>query len=326
MRVHYDIENLPQFNKAVITIGTFDGVHLGHKKIIEKLIATAKDINGETIIITFHPHPRKIVSTNADNVWLINTLEEKLILLANLGIHHVVVVPFNQAFSNQSADAYIKDFLVKKFQPHTIIIGHDHRFGKGRSGDFLLLEKMSAELNYILEEIPKQMLDEIGISSTIIRQSILSGNVAKAEQLLGYQFFFSGQVVKGKQLGRTLGYPTANLFINEKEKIILGNGVYAVYAQVSEKSTIKNQQEFLTNYDQSKNDFIKGMMNIGLRPTVNGIERSIEVNLFDFDADIYEQDLTVIVKKFLRAEQKFGSLDLLVKQLAIDKIESLKYL
>ena len=326
MRVHYDIENLPQFNKAVITIGTFDGVHLGHKKIIEKLIATAKDINGETIIITFHPHPRKIVSTNADNVWLINTLEEKLILLANLGIHHVVVVPFNQAFSNQSADAYIKDFLVKKFQPHTIIIGHDHRFGKGRSGDFLLLEKMSAELNYILEEIPKQMLDEIGISSTIIRQSILNGNVAKAEQLLGYQFFFSGQVVKGKQLGRTLGYPTANLFINEKEKIILGNGVYAVYAQVSEKSTIKNQQEFLTNYDQSKNDFIKGMMNIGLRPTVNGIERSIEVNLFDFDADIYEQDLTVIVKKFLRAEQKFGSLDLLVKQLAIDKIESLKYL
>ena len=202
MKVHYDIEQLPQFHNAVITIGAFDGVHMGHRKIIDRLKAQAEAINGETVIITFHPHPRKVVSSTILGVRLINTLNEKIELFRRLGIHHVVVVPFTDAFANQPAEEYVKKFLVEKFQPHTIIIGHDHRFGKDRTGDYLLLEKMAAENNYQLQEIPKQVLDEIAISSTTIRQSLLSGKIEIADKLLGYEFFFTGMVVNGNKLGR----------------------------------------------------------------------------------------------------------------------------
>ena len=309
MKVHYDIDQLPLFRNAVITIGAFDGVHMGHRQIIDRLKIQAQLINGETVIITFHPHPRKVVSSTILGLRLINTLNEKIELFRLLGINHVVVVPFSDAFANQAADEYVKNFLVKKFKPHTIIIGHDHRFGKDRTGNYLLLEKMAAEYNYQLQEIPKQVLDEIDISSTTIRQSLLAGKIEIADKLLGYDFFFTGIVVHGNKLGRKLGYPTANLKVVDEEKIIPGNGIYAVYAK-----------------PEGLNERLKAMMSIGIRPTINGKERTIEVNIFDFDEEIYDQHLKVYVKKYLREELKFDTLKKLVKQIDQDKIDSLQVL
>lgn len=309
MKVHYDIDQLPLFRNAVITIGAFDGVHMGHRQIIDRLKIQAQVIHGETVIITFHPHPRKVVSSTILGLRLINTLNEKIELFRLLGINHVVVVPFSDAFANQVADEYVKKFLVEKFKPHTIIIGHDHRFGKDRTGNYLLLEKMATEHNYQLQEIPKQMLDEIDISSTTIRQSLLAGKIEIADKLLGYDFFFTGIVVHGNKLGRKLGYPTANLKVVDEEKIIPGNGIYAVYAK-----------------PEGSHERLKGMMSIGIRPTINGKERTIEVNIFDFDEEIYDQHLKVYVKKYLREELKFDNLEKLVKQIDQDKIDSLEVL
>jgi riboflavin kinase/FMN adenylyltransferase len=309
MRIHRDTDNLPAFRNAVITIGTFDGVHQGHRQIIEKLKAEAKAVNGESVIITFHPHPRKVVSSTILGVRLINTLEEKTELMEQLGIDHLVIVPFTDAFANQPAEEYIKKFLVDKFHPHTIIIGYDHRFGKERKGDYLLLEKLAAEYGYIIQEIPRQVLNEISISSTKIREALLEGKIDIADNLLGYEFFFSGEVVHGDKLGRKLGYPTANLKVLNDEKIIPGNGIYAVYA-----------------LPEGYKERLKGMMSIGFRPTVDGKKRVIEVNIFDFDKEIYGETLKVWVKKYLREEFKFNNLDELVEQMGKDKIESLKIL
>jgi riboflavin kinase/FMN adenylyltransferase len=333
MQVHYDIDNLPRFKNAVITIGTFDGVHMGHRQIIAKLKDEAAAVNGETVIITFHPHPRKIVSSVYTGIRLINTLDEKLEILTGLGIDHVVVVPFTEVFANQTANAYIKDFLVDKFHPHTIIIGYDHRFGKERKGDYLLLEEMAPVYNYRIKEIPKHVLDEISISSTKIREAVLTGKIETADKLLGYNFFFSGTVVHGDKLGRKLGYPTANLKVENEEKITPGNGIYAVYAEISgewqvasgEKSNSESNNASHSPLTTSHSPY-KGMMSIGFRPTVDGKKRVVEVNLFDFDEEIYGQTLKVYVKQYLREEIKFSSLEDLVKQIDRDKIDSLKIL
>ncbi len=318
MQVHRDIENLPIFRNAVITIGTFDGVHMGHRQVIDKLKSEAAAVIGESVIITFHPHPRKIVSSTILGIRLINTLEEKLELLEKLGVDHVVVVPFTEAFANQPAEDYIQHFLIDKFHPHTIIIGYDHRFGRDRMGDYRLLERKATEYNYQLKEIPKHILENISISSTNIREAILHNDVDTANMLLGYPFFFSGIVVHGDKLGRKLGYPTANLKITDEEKITPGNGIYAVYGAL---------EPHILGSDQPNHEaLIKGMMSIGFRPTVDGKKRVIEVNLFDFDKEIYDQSLRVYVKKYLREEVKFDSLDALVKQIDQDKIDSLAIL
>lgn len=309
MKVHNDIDTLPAFRNAIITIGTFDGVHMGHRQIIDKLKSEAKANNGETVIITFHPHPRKVVSSTILGIRLINTLSEKIEILEQLGIDHLVVVPFTDAFANQPAEDYIKNFLVDKFHPHTIIIGYNHRFGRDRLGDYRLLERKAEEYKFRIKEIPKHILENISISSTNIREAILHGDIATADILLGYEFFFSGIVVHGNKLGRKLGYPTANLKITDEEKIIPGNGIYAVYAQTEDSSERK-----------------KAMMSIGFRPTVDGKTRVIEVNIFEFDEDIYDQTLKVYVKKYLREEIKFEGLDALVEQIGKDKVESLKVL
>jgi riboflavin kinase/FMN adenylyltransferase len=314
MEVHYSIDKLPTFRNAVVTIGTFDGVHMGHRQVINSLKEEAAAIGGETIIITFHPHPRKVVSSAILGIRLINTLQEKIELMSGLGIDHLVVVPFTEAFANQPAEVYVRDFLVDKFKPHTIIIGYDHRFGRDRMGDFRLLEKFAVELDYKLKEIPKHILDNISISSTNIREAILHDDIETAHKLLGYEFFFSGTVVDGDKLGRKLGYPTANLHIDNEEKVIPGNGIYAVYASLLSASGNPSGEKF------------KGMMSIGFRPTVDGKRRVIEVNLFNFDQDIYGKTLRVYVKKYLREEVKFDSLEDLVKQIDKDKIESLKVL
>jgi len=314
MQIHKNLDLLPGFRNAVVTIGTFDGVHAGHRQIIDKLISEARAVNGETVIITFHPHPRKVVSSTILGIRLINTLEEKIELLEQLGIDHVVVVPFTDAFANQTAEDYIDHFLVKRFRPHTIIIGYDHRFGKERKGDYLLLELMAPRFEYRLREIPKHILDEIAISSTRIREALLEGRIQIADKLLGYEFFFSGTVVDGDKLGRKLGYPTANIRMEDDEKIIPGNGIYAVYASV------------LNEGNHNKQSRLKGMMSIGFRPTVDGKKRVIEVNLFDFNRDIYGKTLRIYVKKYLREEVKFDSLEALIKQIDQDKLESLRVL
>lgn len=310
MKVHRDVDQLPAFRNAVITIGTFDGVHAGHRKIIDHLKEEARKIDGETVIITFHPHPRKVVSSSILGIRLINTLDEKIELLRKAGVDHLCIVPFTAAFANQPAEDYIQNFLIERFNPHTIIIGYDHRFGRDRQGDYRLLEKKSAVYNYSLKEIPKQVLDEIAISSTNIREAIVHGDLDTADKLLGYEFFFEGIVVDGDKLGRKLGYPTANLNIEHEEKIIPGDGIYAVHLEVSAEGA----------------NLRKGMMSIGFRPTVDGKKRVIEVNIFDFDRQIYGEKIRVYVKKFLRPEIKFTNLDELVKQIGQDKVQSLKVL
>lgn len=307
MKVHYDINQLPVFKNAVVTIGTFDGVHTGHQQIIHTLKEAAAKAGGESVIITFHPHPRKVVSSAVTGIRLITTLSERIELIAKSGVDHLVVVPFTDYFANQTAEEYICDFLVDKFHPHTIIIGYDHRFGKERSGDYKLMEAKAAEYHYQLMEIPVHLLDTIKVSSSNIREAILHGRVEEANKLLGYTFFFEGEVVHGDKIGRTIGYPTANLKSTDEEKIVLGDGIYAVYAEVGG-----------VRY--------KAMMSIGFRPTVNGKKRVVEVNIFDFETEIYSQVIRVYVKKYLRSEVKFNGLEALKQQLHQDKVDSLAVL
>lgn len=313
MQVHRNIHQLPRFRNAVITIGTFDGVHLGHHAIISQLKKVAAGISGETIIITFHPHPRRIVGKESQSVQLLNSLSEKIRLLEEAGIDHLVVVPFTQDFAAQSPESYVEDFLVRNFSPHTIIIGYDHRFGRNRMGDFHLLEEYAKKNIFNLVEIPGRLLEEATISSTRIRQALLNGEVELATTLLGYPYSFEGIVIKGNQLGRKLGYPTANLVLTDNEKLIPANGVYAVLV-----NRVPGQP--------AENMGLKGMMNIGVRPTVDGLNRVIEVNIFDFDTDIYGETLAINVLHRLRAEQKFEGLDALKEQLARDKASSLEKL
>lgn len=303
IQVHRDLEKLPQFKNAVITIGTFDGVHLGHQQIIKLLKEEAAKTGGETIIITFHPHPRKVVKSGKSEVKVINTLAEKVELLDRHQVDHLVVVSFNEVFADQTAEEYIENFLVKKFNPHTIIIGYDHKFGRNRSGDYHLLEKMAPVFNYKVREIPERVLNEITISSTKIREALLKSDLDTANGFLGYKYFFEGKVVVGNKLGRTIGYPTANLQIEDEEKLVPGNGVYAVQLTVGTDKAV-----------------YKGMMNIGIRPTVDGAKRTIEVNIFDFDKDIYGENVRVYLHNYLRGEVKFSGLDQLKEQLAKDKV------
>ncbi len=310
MQIHRDLNKLPQFKNAVITIGTFDGVHTGHQQIIQLLQTEAAEIGGETVLITFHPHPKIVITTARHEIKVLNTLEEKIRLLQKHGIDHLVVVPFTDAFADQSAQDYIKDFLVAKFHPHTIIIGYDHRFGKERKGDYHLLEAEAAANDYSVKEIPEHMLQDITISSTKIRKALLNADIETANTFLGYPYFFSGKVIEGNKLGRTIGYPTANLLITDEFKLIPGNGVYAVQVVRSESSVVR----------------LKGMMNIGIRPTVDGSQRAIEVNIFDFDEEIYGEILTISILQRLRSEVKFDGLESLKKQLALDKQDAIKAL
>ncbi len=325
MQVHRDIDNLPVFRNAVVTIGTFDGVHVGHRQIINKLKVEAIKLNGESVIITFHPHPRKVISSAILGVRLINTLEEKIEVLSGLGVDHLVIVPFTDAFANQPAEDYIRNFLFEKFHPDTIIIGYDHRFGRERLGDYKLLEKMASQFGFKIKEIPRHILDEIAISSTNIREAVLHTDIEMANKLLGYTFFFEGEVVHGNKLGRQLGYPTANLKVHDTEKVIPGDGIYAVYVSIKKGTQIEKEITEVNSFPIEDVQY-KGMMSIGFRPTVDGKHRVIEVNVFDFNKDIYEKTMRVYVKKFLRAEVKFNSLEELVKQIDQDKINSLQLL
>ena len=303
MKVYYDLQNLPPFNKAVITTGAFDGVHKGHQQIIQKMKAIAQSIQGETLIISFHPHPRKVISSVPGEIKQLTHIKERIALLEKAGVDHLVVVPFDHRFSNMTAEEYVKDFIVAHFKPAHIIVGYDHRFGNGRKGNFELLEQLGKEFQFTVDEINEQLVDGEIVSSTLIRNCITEKNIQQANNLLGYAYSFEGFVVRGNQLGRTIGFPTANLHINDEEKLIPSNGVYAV--------KIKGEC--------SNGQLLNGMMNIGVRPTVDGHKKVIEVNIFDFDQDIYDQTIVVQVFEFIRGEQKFDGLDALKNQLAQDK-------
>ncbi|WP_447640187.1 MULTISPECIES: bifunctional riboflavin kinase/FAD synthetase [Chitinophagaceae] len=300
MRVFRDMEKATGFRNSVVTIGTFDGVHLGHQKIIAQMKEEAEKIGGETVIITFFPHPRKVVKEGHANVQILTTLPEKVSLLESYGIDNLVVVAFDEQFSNQSASQYIEDFLWEKFHPKCVIIGYDHRFGKDRTGDYHLLENYGKKLGFEVKEIPEQVQNEISISSTKIRESLLRGDVRTAQDCLGHPYFFEGTVIKGNQLGRTIGFPTANLDTGDPEKLIPENGVYAVRVTL-------------------QGNYYMGMMNIGVRPTVGGTTRTIEVNILDFNQDIYGETLKIEVIAYLRGERKFAGLDVLKAQLAKDR-------
>lgn len=317
MQVHRDISKLPFFKNAAITIGTFDGVHSGHLQIIHQLKKEAQQNNGHSIIITFYPHPRMVINEQQHKppIKLLNTLSEKIELLAKQEIDHLVVVPFTLDFSHQSAEEYIADFLVSKFHPKTIITGYDHRFGKDRTGDYKLLEKYQSEFNYIVKEIPPQVLDHVAISSTKIRQALSEGDILTAKECLGYDYFFEGKVIEGNKLGRTLGYPTANLEINDKNKVIPGNGIYTVNVSI-EKENVNQDSVFIPESEHT------GMMSIGIRPTIGDNKKMIEVNIFDFDENIYGRNLRVYVTHFMRKEEKFKDLEDLKKQIAIDEINA----
>jgi riboflavin kinase/FMN adenylyltransferase len=307
MLVYRNTDHLPDFRNAVLTIGTFDGVHSGHQKILSQLKKRAAEVNGETVIVTFDPHPRTIINASS-GIRIINTLEEKIELLSDKGIDHLVIVPFTEVFAQLSAEDYISRFLIHYFKPHTLIIGYDHHFGKGRAGNYELLKLHTTTYNYQLMEIPAHVLDSISVSSTRIRSAVEWGDMDIANSLLAYTYFFSGDVVVGNKLGRTIGFPTANLQVKEKSKLIPRDGVYAVDVESSDEP----------------NKIYRAMMNIGFRPTVDGTRHMIEVNIFHFNRDIYGKTVRVYVRKFLRAEQKFSGLEELKAQLAEDKEASMR--
>ncbi|MBS1644541.1 MAG: bifunctional riboflavin kinase/FAD synthetase [Bacteroidetes bacterium] len=291
---------LNQIEKPVVTIGTFDGVHLGHRTILKEVINKAKEIGRESMVLTFDPHPRSIIQPNAPTK-IITPLEQKLQLILNAGIDHIVVAPFSRAFSQLSAEEYVTKFLVKEFHPAAVVIGYDHRFGHDRKGDIELLKAQGRAFNFVVDEIPAHMISDAAISSTKIREALTHGDIATANQMLDRPYSLSGIVVKGEQLGRKLGYPTANLHPHSSLQLIPAIGIYA--AQVRVGSRLYNSA-----------------MSIGVRPTVaeHGA-LSIEAHLLDFSDDLYGMDIELLFHAYIRAEEKFNSLDALKAAIATDE-------
>jgi len=306
MNVYHDLNKLPVFHNAVITIGSFDGVHTGHQKILDRVKQLATEVEGESIVIVFHPHPRHVLNPNDDSLKLINTVNEKAILLDRYGIDNLVVVPFNLAFSHQSPDEYILNFLVKRFQPKCIVIGYDHHFGKDRAGNIDYLRKYETSEGFKLIEIKKQEVKDIAVSSTKVRKALDEGKVQVAKQLLNHSFTLNGTVVHGQGIGKKMGYPTANISVGSKHKLIPGEGIYAVHVH-------------------HHSDRYQGMLYIGKRPTLEKWNnRTIEVNILDFDKDIYGDQLTIEFVKKIRGDKKFNSMEELTLQIDQDKQSALQ--
>jgi len=306
LRLYKDLTKLPSFKNTTLTVGTFDGVHKGHQKLIQRLNQKASAINGESLIITFHPHPRAVVKTEPE-IKLINTIEEKIALLEKYGIQNLVIVPFNRTFSNQSPNEYIENFLIKNFNPKVIIIGYNHKFGKDRAGDIHFLKKEGQQQGFEVEEIAKHEVQDISVSSTKIRKHLLNGEIELANNLSGHYYTLSGTVVKGQQLGSKIGFPTANLHIVDLNKIIPAAGIYAVLVKTN-------------------NEKFKGMLYIGNRPTLSGTNRSIEVNIFNFDKNIYGEQLSLQLIKKTREDKTFSSIQEMTIAIEQDRIEVEKVL
>jgi riboflavin kinase/FMN adenylyltransferase len=305
LKLFESINEFQSTKKTILTLGTFDGVHIGHKKILERLTQNTENGKYESLVLTFFPHPRMVLQEKSE-IKLLNTISEKSKLLEKSGIENLVIHPFNESFSRLTAEEFVHSILVNQFHIQKIIIGHDHRFGRNRTANIDNLIAFGAEYGFEVEQISAQEIQDVSVSSTKIRKALQDGNMSLANEYLGYAYFLTGEVVKGKQLGRTIGFPTANIQIKEDYKLIPKNGVYVVKTFIGQKEVF-------------------GMMNIGFNHTVNGQKQTIEVNLFDFDADIYGEKLEISLLKYLREEQKFGSVDLLKEQLNQDKKTALEF-
>jgi riboflavin kinase/FMN adenylyltransferase len=307
MKIYHNIDEFTAVKNAVVTIGTFDGVHIGHRKIIARIKELAEECGGETVLLTFFPHPRMILHPEDESIKMINTITEKAALLEELGIDHLIITPFSRDFSNQAPEDYIRDILVEKIGTKKIVIGYDHRFGKDRLGGLDDLLKLGPVYGFDVIEIPEQDINEVAISPTLIRNALLNGAIELANTFLGYPFFITGKVGRGDQIGRKIGYPTANIMIEENYKLIPDDGIFS--AKVNINGII-----------------YKGMAYIGTRPTINGISRNIEVNIFDFDTEVYGQEVSMQFFNFVRGDIKFESLDELIVQLGKDKDDVLALL
>ncbi|KPQ10277.1 MAG: bifunctional riboflavin kinase / FMN adenylyltransferase RibF [Algoriphagus marincola HL-49] len=300
MKIYEGLSQFENVPNPVVTSGTFDGVHLGHQKILQRIREIAKSINGETILLTFWPHPRLVLYPKEHNLRLLSTFEEKAKLLRQFGIDHLISIPFTREFSQLTSQEFIQSILVDKIKTKKLVIGYDHRFGKNREGSFEYLQQHSGEFGFDLEEISRQDVDEIGVSSTKIRNALESGDIITANNFLGRPYELNGLVIKGQQIGRSIGFPTANVHIPNSYKLIPKDGVYAVEASVN-------------------GSLYKAMLNIGNRPTVDGSSKSVETHLFDFEGDLYDKQITIYLRDYLREEQKFESLEALKSQLLIDQ-------
>lgn len=301
MKIYEGLAGFRPVRNAVVTSGTFDGVHLGHQKILNRIREIARSIQGETVLLTFWPHPRLVLYPTEHNLRLLSTFEEKAKLLRQFGIDHLVTIPFTQEFSQMSSEEFIKTVLIGAIKTKKLVIGYDHRFGKNREGSFDYLKSNSTEFGFELEEISRQDVEEIGVSSTKIRRALESGVVKTAATYLGRPYELNGIVIKGQQIGRSIGFPTANIHIPNDYKLIPKDGVYAVEASVD-------------------GSIYKSMLNIGNRPTVDGTKKTVEANLFDFQGDLYGKQITIYFREFIRNEQKFENLEALKKQLVQDQL------
>ena len=299
MEIIHSLSNYNYSENTIVTIGTFDGVHIGHQKIIEQVVTTAKKLNKKSVLLTFFPHPRMVLQQNA-SIELINTIDERAELLSKTGLDYLIIHPFSIAFSRLTALDFVRKILVNQLNTSKLIIGYDHHFGKNREGNLEQLTEYSHLYNFEVEEIPAQDINDVSVSSTKIRKALSAKNIKTANKYLGYNFMLNGTVVNGKQLGGKIGFPTANINVKEDYKLIPKTGVYVV------KSKIKNA-------------FVFGMMNIGFRPTLEGKHQTIEVHFFDFNDDLYNQTLTIEILYFLRDEEKFESVEKLISQLKEDK-------
>lgn len=305
MKVLTSLSALPILRNPIVTLGTYDGVHIGHRSILTKLINKAKETGKDSMLITFDPHPRQALGLG--EISLLSTLEEKVELLSNTGLNYLLVLPFTKEFSNQGARDFISNVLIDQLNISEIMLGYDHKFGHNREGDVQLLAEVLTKTNRFVTEIPAQDVDEIIVSSTKIRAALIQGEVERANRLLGYNYQIKGKVVAGNQLGRTIGFPTANIEPTNPSKLIPGDGVYAVKFMVKDSTHI-------------------GMMNIGVRPTVsNSQQRVIEVHLFDFNADIYGESVRITVCTHIRGEQVFSGLEALTEQLKKDEVDSRRF-
>lgn len=300
MQLIEDISAFKAPDSSVVTSGTFDGVHYGHQKILKKVVRAAKERNFKSVVITFWPHPRFVLKKGHDELKLLTTFEEKARLIEISGIDYLVKIPFTKEFSELSSDEFIRQVLVDKINTKKLVIGYDHRFGKNREGGFDYLKENSGKYGFEVEEIPRQDIEHVGVSSTKIRTAITNGQIHEATEFLGRPYSLSGFVKDGDRIGRSIGFPTANIDVPESYKLIPADGAYAV----------------LLDY---KGETLKGMLNIGQRPTVSGEERRIEVNIFEFNEDIYNERLTIHFIKLLRREQKFDGIDQLRAQLERDR-------
>lgn len=318
MKIYRSLDDFIPLEKAVVTIGTFDGVHFGHQKIISTLKAKAAEINGETVLLTFFPHPRLILHPEDDSIRLINDLHEKVSLLNEAGIDHLIITPFTRDFSNQHPEGYIRDVLVGKIGTKILIVGYDHRFGKDRLGSMKELAEFSKIYGYKVEQIPEQDINDVAVSSTRIREALIKGDMATANLSLGYPFHITGKVIRGNQLGRKIGFPTANLQVYESHKLIPAYGIYSIRARIIDCPTIETGEFIQTTAKQT----FFGMGYIGNRPTIDGVGRSIEVNLFDFSGDLYDQTLQVDFLDFIRPDQRFDSMEEMIAQMQQDEAKT----